>query len=154
LTLGSWRHLVVRFFRVIFARPLTDAEKLWVASHLGLHHEPFFAQSRADQRHGYETARRVGEGRQLIKAALLHDVGKRHSALSPIGRVIVSVASKLHLPVGRRGRLYLDHGRLGAEELASSGCDPFTVAFAAHHHGRRPESIAPADWDVLTRADR
>lgn len=123
-------------------------------TYLEAEQEAFFAQSRADQRHGYEAARRVGELRQLVRAALLHDIGKRHAGLGLIGRVLVSAAAKLSLPLGRRGLLYLDHGELAAAELTALGAEPLVVEFARDHHGERPATIPPQDWTMLVRADR
>ncbi|MCA1735133.1 MAG: HDIG domain-containing protein [Actinobacteria bacterium] len=117
-------------------------------------HAAFFAQGKADQRHGYAAGRRVGSRPELIRAALLHDIGKRHANLSPVGRAFVTAAAKVGLPVGRRGGIYLDHGRLGAEELRALGAEPPVIDFAANHHGERPASISPADWATLVKADR
>ncbi len=123
-------------------------------TYLGAEEEAFFAQSRADQRHGYEAARRVGEQRQVVRAALVHDIGKRHAGLGLIGRVLVSAGAKLSLPVGRRGSLYLDHGGLAAAELTALGAEPLVVEFARDHHGERPTTISPDVWAMLIRADR
>ena len=123
-------------------------------TYLGAEEEVFFAQSRADQRHAYEAGRRVGELRQVVRAALLHDIGKRHAGLGLIGRVLVSAVAKLSLPVGRRGSLYLDHGGLAAAELTALGAEPLVVEFARDHHGERPATISPEVWTMLIRADR
>ena len=139
---------------MVLAAPLSAAERGWVADYLDVERPAFFAQADADQRHGFQAARRVGSRDELIRAALLHDIGKRHAELSAVVRALVTAADKLGLPVPSRGRLYLEHGRLAAEELALWGAEPIVVDFARHHHGLRPSSIPDEDWRVLWAADR
>lgn len=90
----------------------------------------------------------------MVRAALLHDIGKRHARLTPVARSIVTAIAKLGLPVGRRAALYLAHGRLAADELLHLGAEPLVVDFAAFHHKGRPDSINPEDWATLIAADR
>ena len=89
----------------------------------------------------------------MVRAALLHDIGKRHARLSPVARSVVTAVAKLRLPVGRRGALYLAHGRLAADELSHLGAEALVVDFAACHHEERPDSINPEDWATLVVAD-
>ena len=109
-----------------------------------------------DQRHSYEVARRteavLGTDSAALTAALLHDVGKRHSRAGAIGRSLATLLDALRLPLPEDWRRYRDHERIGATELAEHGADPLTVAFAA---GRRPQ---PAEveghvWEALVAAD-
>lgn len=155
---GSWPHLASRFLGVAGARPLKAEERLQASTWLRPEEEEsFFAQSTADQRHALESALSVESslpGRvDLTRAALLHDIGKRHSRLGLIGRSLASLWSKLGGQGRGRWALYLDHGRLGAEELAGSGAEQVVVDFARSHHGSRPASISQADWEVLVGAD-
>ena len=118
----------------------------------------FFSQPAFDQRHGFESARHTAElansRHDLIRSALLHDVGKRHVRMGPIGRSLVSVWAKLGGKTTGRWRAYLDHGQIAAQELSEIREEPIVVDFARHHHGERPPSIGPEDWDLLIRADK
>lgn len=153
-------HLVARFADVLSARPLRPAEQQAVAELLDSDAERtmFWTQSAADQRHGWASARHVQrtspERRDLARAALLHDVGKRHARLGVIGRVI---ASLIRMFGGRgSGRIgdYIDHGARAAGELAEGGAEPIVVAFARAHHDARPDDITEADWALLMDADK
>ena len=156
--MGRLRHLVARFFEVLAARPLTPAEQQEAGRMLCPRDAPvFWGQAGADQRHALSAARRVAAGfperPELIRAALLHDVGKRHTRLGIAGRVIASLVEMVGLPgPGRLGR-YLAHGAIGAADLEAAGCEPIVVAFARRHHGERPVEITVDDWAILTEAD-
>lgn len=116
----------------------------------------FWEQSIGDQRHAYDGARHVfGLGRppEVVQAALLHDVGKRHAALGPIGRTLATVAHSVGIPGGRRMEAYTAHGARGADELEAAGAHPLVVSFTRHHHSGRPPDITVADWDVLVGVD-
>lgn len=155
---GPWGHLAARFVDVVTSRPLSrgevEAVEKWLEDERA--RQAFFSQIPADQRHGFESALIVVDHApqrlDLIRAALLHDVGKRHARLSPLGRVIASVAIRFGLPLTPRLALYRDHGAVAAAEFADE--DPLVVEFARHHHGDRPASIEVADWEILQAADQ
>lgn len=156
---GSLGHLARRFFDVLLAKPLSDGEREVVDGWLTPTTAPtFFSQSDADQRHGYHAATVVRDSGvhdpAVIRAALLHDVGKRHAGLGVIRRSLASVLIRLRLPLTRRMRIYRDHGAIGATELAALGCEPLTVEFARRHHDKRPEIIEPGTWELLQLADQ
>ena len=119
--------------------------------------ESFFAQPVYDQRHGLEAARHVAGQqplrRDLVRAALLHDIGKRQSGLGPIGRSFASAHTKLGGTAKGKWLSYLEHGHAGAVELDILGAEPIVVDFARHHHGERPDSIPEEDWTLLLGAD-
>jgi putative nucleotidyltransferase with HDIG domain len=155
---GSPAHLVARFFDVLTARPLTDDETAWVSERLGPGERAiFFAQHEADRRHGLVSARRVASLRprraDLVRAALLHDVGKRHARLGVVGRVLASLAMLLHIPIRGRFAVYRDHAVLGGVELRELGCEEVVWRFAACHHGERDPAINPDVWALLEEAD-
>lgn len=118
----------------------------------------FFAQHHVDQRHGYDSARSVVasgvEDDEVVVAALLHDIGKRHSRLGLIGRSVASIMILLGLPLTERMRLYRDHGLVAARELATLGLPSLVIDFSLHHHGERPATIDPAAWETLVTADQ
>ena len=118
----------------------------------------FWDQPGADQRHGLGAARYVAglhpARRDLIRAALLHDTGKRHARLGILGRVWASLLRV----AGRSGRgriaAYLGHGPAAAAELEARGAEALVVAYARWHHLERPDAISAEDWAVLEQADR
>lgn len=152
------RHLAQRFFGFLTARPLTPGEQELVRSYLGAGNiELFWDQRSADQRHAIEVAQRVvaslpGDA-PAIRAALLHDVGKRAGDLGAVTRSIATVLDGFHLPLTARMRSYRDHGTIGAEELAAAGCEPLVVDFARLHPGPPPQGEDPDRWQVLLDAD-
>jgi len=117
----------------------------------------FFTQAGYDQRHGFQAARYMAAREplrpDLIRAALLHDIGKRHANLGPVGRSLLSAYVKLGGRAKGRWQRYLDHGEVASAELGALGAERAVVDFARHHHGRRPESIPPGEWDLLQAAD-
>lgn len=153
-----WGHLTARFFDVLTSRSLSteeaEAVRRWVG--VGPLLEAFYSQSAADQRHGFESALHVAARRpdrpDLVRAALLHDIGKRHARLGPLGRVMATLSLRLRLPLPPRLALYHDHGPLAAAEM--SGEETVVVEFARHHHGDRPVSIPADEWESLQAADR
>lgn len=155
---GSLAHLTTRFFDVLTARPLDLVEKTtvdtWLSPRL---RPPFFEQSAADQRHGYEAALSViAQGiddEDVIVAALVHDVGKRHARLGIIGRSVASLLILARLPLTDRMKTYRDHGIVGAKELADLGAPPMAIDFALHHHGDRPHGFDADVWSALEHAD-
>lgn len=124
----------------------------------GEEHDLFFSQSHFDQRHGFESALYVaahGPGRtDLIRAALLHDLGKRRARIGSLGRSLASAWSKFGGKTSGPWAAYLEHGRLGSEDLEGAGSEPLVVLFARSHHGDRPDEIPAEDWDLLQRADK
>ncbi len=156
---GSLSHLSRRFLDVLTSKPLSISERAavdsWLVPEMA---EVFFEQMDADQRHCYHAALSVisnghNDG-EVITAALVHDVGKRHAHLGVIGRSIASVMIFLGLPLTERMLLYRDHGRNGARELVELGAPSLAVEFALHHQGKRPQSIEIQLWKALVAADQ
>lgn len=151
-------HLVQRFFSHVGARPLSPAEQDEVAELLRPEErELFWRQSTGDQRHGLETARRVFQMRPddaaLVRAGLLHDIGKHHAGLGAIGRSLATLLRIARLPTPGRFGEYLRHGSIGADELERAGAERLTVAFARFHPGGPPVPEFSDAWSVLLAAD-
>ncbi len=150
------RHLTRRFFEVLRARPLTPRQQSEVAAWLSPPERAlFWDQAAADQRHAYEVAlrarARLGSDGVATRAALLHDVGKRHVDMGAVSRTLATVGAAAHLPLPASWRRYRDHESLGAADLEAIGADPLVVAFARRV---RPEGEADgARWDALVAAD-
>lgn len=117
----------------------------------------FFAQDDADQRHSYNAALTVVASgvsdSDLVVAALMHDVAKRHARLGAVGRSVASVLIALNGPLSDRMTAYRDHGMIGARELGAIGAPALAIDFALHHQGGRPTTIEPDVWDLLIAAD-
>ena len=156
---GSPLHLIQRFVDVATSAPLSLSERGEVSARLTAEQaDRFFDQDPPDQRHGYEAAESIlADGRfsvDVVVAAMLHDVGKRHARLGLIGRSLASLAILLRLPLPRRARWYRDHGELGAAELEDIGAPALAIDFTRHHHGERPDTIDSDIWLALVEADR
>lgn len=155
---GSWRHLAQRFFGALSPAGPAPADERWAAGHLldgelALWHR----MSGADRRHAVGVARDAVSllgadqvRREVVAAALLHDVGKVESAFGVFARVWITLAARA---AGRsrllrwtqfsednrsswreRVGLYLAHDQLGGELLEKAGSNELTVRWAAEHH--------------------
>lgn len=154
---GDWRHLGRRFFSALAADPLDESEKASLSALLAPAEMRLFVdQPRIDQRHGLDSmmfaADRTGD-RDVLRAATLHDIGKRHAGLGVPGRVLASICLKLGIPVRGRFRIYRDHGPIGAAELKSIGSPQIAIEYARHHHGQRPDGVPEQMWSLLSKAD-
>jgi len=176
---GSWGHLAARFVGALSPAGPSAADEEWAASHLLPGERALWGQmSGPDRRHGVAVARDVvaalrkqGPSREVVAAALLHDVGKLDARLGTFSRVGVTLAAMtwgrerlVTSGEGARGRrprrlrsrvaAYLSHDKLGARLLEDAGSDPLTVAWAREHH-MPPErwTVEPSLAAVLKRAD-
>ncbi|MCP3977531.1 MAG: hypothetical protein GY720_23855 [bacterium] len=117
----------------------------------------YWSQQVADQRHGLETANKLAAASpndlELIRAGLLHDVGKSVIRISALGRTIATLLDLAGLPMPGRYRKYRDHGPIGGEALAGMGAEPLVVDFALRHPAPAPEGTDAARWQMLLIAD-
>jgi hypothetical protein len=156
---GSWHHLAGRFFGALSpAGPPADDEAWALGSLLEGEQALWARMSGPDRRHAVGVARDTVKllqpeppPRDVVAAALLHDVGKVESGLGTFARVGVTLAA---MTAGRsrllawsgsaaprprpswRARIgmYLAHDRLGADLLQSAGSDELTITWAREHH--------------------
>jgi hypothetical protein len=151
------RHLVSRFVGVVTSKRLSpeaqdEVNKILAPDAANL----FWDQPAIDQRHAYDVSQRVrstlGDDASALEAALLHDVGKRHSNLGAVARSLATVFDATHLPMPTNWRRYRDHGLLGALDLVAIGADPLAVAFARGTI-EPTEVIDQRVWDALVAAD-
>jgi hypothetical protein len=178
---GSLGHLAGRFFGSLLPIGPAGADERWAQEHLLPGERDLWQRmSRVDRRHAVGVARRTvieldggtgngpaAAGRDVVAAALLHDVGKIQAGIGTWGRAGVTLAA---MAAGRErlagwstsGRrawqrrvgLYLTHDRVGAELLATAGSDPLTVAWAGEHHRPRQRwSVDSRLGDALKAAD-
>ena len=117
----------------------------------------FWSQQIADQRHGLVTARKLAarfpEDRELVRAGLLHDVGKHRVRISAFGRTFATLADLAGLPLPARYRTYRDHGPIGAADLEAAGATGLVVEFARRHPGPPPANTDTDRWTALLVAD-
>lgn len=151
-------HLARRFFRSLRARHPHVDDQLLVGQLLSTPEaDVFWEQPVPDVVHALRAARHVlaeeADRTDLARAALLHDVGKRHAGIGTFRRSFATASAAVRLPVGTRATRYLEHAESGAVELESLGCDEIVIGFARHHHGSRPQGFAPQDWELLLAAD-
>ncbi len=151
-------HRVWQFFRALFARPLTPAE--WEEIKLVLTRAQqalFLSMSTGDQRHSLHVMQTLlarGEtNRDLLTAALLHDVGKSRFRLRLWERPVV-VLIQLFRPITahrwgaasadgwkRPFVVYEQHPAWGAGMATAASCTPLTT-WLIRQHQNRPETLS------------
>lgn len=140
---GSFRHLAGRFFGALDPRGPAPEEESWALGWMLPGEQALWRRmSGPDRRHAAGVAREVADrlgdpSREVMAAALLHDVGKVESGLGTFARVWVTFAAmaagRANVP-GKRARLYLDHDKIGAALLSRAGSHDLTVSWALEHH--------------------
>ncbi len=139
-----------QFFRALTARPLTASEREEVAAVLTPAQQALFRRMRRpDQRHSLLVQRTVVEmgysDRELLAAALLHDVGKscfrlrlwEQPAVVLIRMWRPAVVQQWGAGEPRGWRrpfvVYEQHPEWGAEMATAAGCSALTVWLVRHH---------------------
>lgn len=149
-------HLAKRFFGVLASKPLGPGDQDYVNGVLPRDQAALFWELDAiDQRHCFEVAMRVrsvlGDDAGAIRAALMHDIGKRHSRLGPVSRSLATVFDVVGFRLPAEWRKYRDHGELGAADLEIVGADELSVSFARGHRSGREGTDEV--WEALVAAD-
>ena len=123
------RHLVRRFFTSLSTRPPETKDIAWVNEQLlESEFELWCRMKPHDQRHSIEVARRFIElhptfSRDEVAAALLHDIGKVHSELGVMGRVVATIVG----PKGTKFREYHNHEVIGLNLCREAGSSTETL---------------------------
>jgi hypothetical protein len=135
-------HLASRFFGSL--RRGAPADEAWAIEQLLPGERALWSRmSDPDRRHAVDVAHAVGDApREVLAAALLHDVGKVESGLGTFARVGATLLGAVRREWPGRVGAYLHHDELGGELLTQAGSDPFTIAWAREHH------LAPDRWTV------
>ncbi len=146
---------------------LARPDDSWATGRLSEAEAALFLRLPATERaHGIEVAlrllRRAPEApRELVAAALLHDVGKLGSPQGVARRVLTHLLPPLAVPPeprllglagARQARVH--HASYGAELLARAGSSPRVVALVAGHHdpaSRRGDPEARLLWECDER---
>lgn len=170
--MSSLVHLATRFIGSLWPFGPRAVDHEWAMSHLlPGEAELWMLMSRVDRRHAAGVGRRTvamlgpDTPREVVAAALLHDVGKLDSALGTYGRVVATLCGRIagqdmaevwssHRGFTRRVGLYLRHDALGADRLILAGSDAVSVAWAREHHLPEERWTVPAEVGrALKRAD-
>jgi len=170
--MASLLHLAGRFFGSIKPGPPDSRDEAWALRHLNGGETALWKQmSNPDRRHAIDVANDVGlelghdVPREVITAALLHDVGKVESGLRTPARVLATVfwainddakAVRWQNMSTFRGRLakYRLHPEIGAQLLSDAGSHELTVSWTRHHHqAGDPPAVDPVYAEVLRRCD-
>ena len=123
------RHLVRRFFTSLSKRPPSTNDVAWVNEKLLANEFALWSRMKPhDQRHSIEVARRFIElhptfSRDEVAAALLHDIGKVHSELGVMGRVVATIVG----PKGEKFRRYHEHELIGLNLCRNAGSSAETL---------------------------
>lgn len=149
MSLKRLLHLSKRFFIALWpaAPPILETE--WAEAYLWVGERKLFAAlPNHDRRHLIGVARRVesslGEllDERWIAAALLHDVGKSHANLNPVGRAFATLwieikgldsIAKSKMAWTRRAYLYSQHPSLGCEDIRRCGGHEEAALWANAH---------------------
>ena len=127
--LANQLHLVRRFFTSLSKRPPASNDIAWVNEKLlESEFELWCRMKPHDQRHSIEVARRFCElrptfSRDEVAAALLHDIGKVHSELGVMGRVVATIVG----PKGTKFREYHNHEVIGLNLCRAAGSSTETL---------------------------
>lgn len=140
-------HLSRRFFGSLSRTEPSSVDTAWATGCLYPGEVALWGRmSVADRRHALGVARQVvillgpDVKRDVVAAALLHDVGKVDSNLGSLARAMATVLDRR--AGNSRYARYRRHDEIGARMLQEAGSDPLTVTWAREHH------MAPYRWTL------
>ena len=124
----------------------------------------FMKLSKQERKHSVKVARDVeaeclSEGMdagELVKIALLHDIGKLKQRLSSIDKSVLVIADKVSKGrirdlESRKVEVYFNHGAIGAELLKGYGLSERALYIIGNHHNKDIEG--DRELDILRRHD-
>jgi hypothetical protein len=158
-----------QFIRGMFAR-LGENDYTFIADYLTKpEFDLFKTMSRYDQKHALDVARylaRDGGGLTLVRAGLLHDIGKAECPELTLIRRSVAVFLEWQAPneavvLANRGRgklaralnVHRNHPELGADKLESMNVDAYVIALVRWHQNGEATAEAAEDLALLRAAD-
>jgi hypothetical protein len=160
------RYRAGQFFRALAARPNAGDEALAQQMLTGPERALFQSMAPAYKRHALAVWRALLEAghadRELLKAALLHDVGKNLRADGtrqvwgvPLPYRVLIVLLEAWRPglfarladpnprsLGHPFHVYLEHSQHSAALAQAAGCSPLTVSLIRRHH-EPPGTVTP-----------
>ncbi|MCR5757576.1 MAG: HD domain-containing protein [Selenomonas sp.] len=161
-----------QFYRAITAR-ITPADRQWVAENLSTEAQVlFYAMHPADQYHALHVAKTAlalwaqhpaGDRSLLLRAALLHDVGRVQGDMDIWGKVLAVLLKHFlpewsrhlgSLPEGWLGHIlyvYYHHPEIGALKLEKIGLASEAALVRRHH--TPAEEKEPPELALLRAAD-
>ena len=162
-------HLVRRFFTSLRGRSPESVDEQWALRALGEGEAALWARmGPTDRAHAIEVARITSntlDSRDVLAAALMHDVGKIEADAGVPLQVVATLlgpflssasVARMARRDGTRGRLgrQLGYPAAGARLLADAGSTRLVMQWAAEHHLPRSRwTIDPKIGDVLAAAD-
>ncbi len=159
------RYRLSQFVTYLWPHPLGPDEMAEVERVLGGPLAGLFRrQATGEQAHTWRVMRTVASGagpyanqRELLQAALLHDVGKSQAPLSLADRTLVVLARRLAPKAAERWaagqprgwrRAFVTarcHAEWGAELCARAGAPPLTVSLVGRHQTPVTRPASPED---------
>lgn len=168
---------IMQFYRALTA-VITEEDRKFLQQYLCHREEElFFSMALPEQRHSLNTAccakkmamdygGRINE-KQLVRAALLHDVGKAAGDMSPVDKSLAVLAdaafpqrARSWAKKGRGGRIanlrhalyvYYHHAEISYEKLSALGLSDIAEIAARHH--KAPAESDPLELLLLRKAD-
>ncbi len=146
----QWRYRVWQFFKAMTTKNSPEWGRI-AAAYLSPEQMALFRRmSPHDQRHSVDVLQKLlakdCQEDDLLKAALLHDVGKTAARLTPWHRVIsVLLGNWLdRLACEEPGKwcypffVQREHPLIGAKMAKHAGCSPRCVRIIRYHHEEKP----------------
>jgi hypothetical protein len=165
------RYRLRQFWQAVTARRLPPSAWTEIITHLRpAEVELFRSLSRADQAHSFRVMKTLqeqgGADRELLAAALLHDVGKTKARLPLWLRPAIILGHALlpgrvnewgqgeaagwRLPFVIKAR----HPEWGAQMAEAAGSEPLTIALIRRHQDHLGPTGGPAEDELLRRLQR